>query len=222
MKKFLFYIFSCIALVSCSSEQDGLKQEGYLHIASICIDSDCEILPLSRAVDNTLQVDIYQGTTKVRTIPAGDESLNGTISLPVGNNYKVRAHTAVETDAANNETGNPIYAGEQAFVINPDETTEIQGLVAKQINVGISLQYNNTFSDFTNFVCTIQSPTSNRTVSISGMEDKTIYYFNVPDVGQKLQYKVEAVNEDGEAVTTGFRAIEVEGGKNYVLTIDWE
>lgn len=224
MKKSLFYIFSliCCMLTACTTEQTDeiTSNEGYLCVAPIGIHTDVDIQPIKRAVASGLQVDIYQGSIIARTYTAGDAALNAPISLPAGT-YRLVAHTPVLTEADNENAGNAIYSVQQEFQISKNATTNLTGLVAKQINMGIMVTYADYFEEgFSNITLTLNS-TSGRTVTLTGTGKTQLYYFNIPANGM-LSYTLTATNTDGETFTKGPVNLLTPDAKNYYLNINWE
>ena len=185
--KVLSAVLGCISLLAlqaCSSTGEELSAEGTLRVLPIEVKTEADVEPLStRAVDEALQVDIMQGSTVIRTYDAGSSELNGLISLPVGN-YTLYAHSPQMQEAANDEQGNPTYTVSRDFKIVADKTTTLGNLEATQSNVGVLLQYQEQFMDlFTSLSCTLSSPSTGRSVTISGTENRDLTYFHVPANG---------------------------------------
>lgn len=220
MKKVLFYIISVLLLFSCT-EQESPDGYGFLQVSSFGIETQAEVQPLKRSVDSRLQVDICQGATVIKTFPAGAPELNSPITLPVGS-YTLRAHTPDMEEAAGNETGNPTYSVSTDFNITEGTTTAIEPLAARQVNIGVLLQYPEApfGTAFTNVTCTLASP-SGRSVTTEGTGNTALTYFNLPENGQ-LQYTLKVVNTDDETYTLGPKTLPVEAGKNYCVQIDWD
>ena len=70
------------------------------------------------------------------------------ITLPVGENYTVKAFTPDQTEAGNDEPGHPVYSveSEPFEVIEGDITT--LSLTAPQINVGVAMSCDESFGDY--------------------------------------------------------------------------
>ena len=179
--------------------------------------SGLQILPLSRAVDAGLQVQIRQNGVLLE----GQDYAPGTdfskrITLPVGENYTVKAFTPDQTEAGNDEPGHPVYSveSEPFEVIEGDITT--LSLTAPQINVGVAMSCDESFArEFTEISVAIVSE-SGRSVTITGAEDTGYRYFTLP-VSGKLSYTVLAKNQDGE-VMQKTSALSVEA-KNYRINL---
>lgn len=220
-KKLIYLLFILLTGISCS---DNLEQTntGYLKMPEISIDTDVEIQELSRStVASDIQIDIYQGSTIIKTYLVGDPALNAPIVLPVGS-YKLVAHTPNMKEAANQELGNPIYYAEGNFTVEADQTTVVEPLVAKQINIGIFLQFTDQLFNtaFTSITCRLQS-SSGRTVDIDCQKITDIVYFNLFEEGN-LQYTIQATNIDGEEFTLETKNITMEQPKNYYVVVTFE
>ncbi len=217
MKRIIYYLLSAILLYSCTGQEtpDGY---GLLQVSSFGIETQADVQPLKRSADSRLQVDICQGATVVRTYTAGSSELDAPISLPVGN-YTLHAHTPDMNEAANNEQGIPVYSVSTDFSIAEGETTAVEPLTARQVNIGILLQYSDELfgTAFSHVACTLTSP-SGRTVTIEGFDNTNPTYFNLPDGGQ-LQYTFSLTNTDNENYTLGPKVIQVESGKNYHISM---
>lgn len=196
--KINIFLVLLLGLVACSKMDDQNLSCGYVRLEGITYEVDGEIIPLTRAVDAGLRVQIWQNGALVEGqdyAPGADFSKR--ITLPVGKNYTIKAFTPDQVEAANEEAGHPVFSVESApfEVVEADITTI--SLTAPQINVGIAVSYEDSFtSAFTNIIFTIISE-SGRSVIIQGGEDSGIRYFNLPASGE-LTYKIEAENADGE------------------------
>lgn len=196
--KIYIFLFLLIGLIACSQQEREYLSYGNVKLEGISLEVDGEIIPLTRAVDAGLHVQIWQNGALVEGkdyAPGADFSKR--ITLPVGKNYTIKAFTPDQVEAANEEAGHPVFSVESApfEVVEADITTI--SLTAPQINVGIAVSCEDSFtSEFTNISITITSE-SGRSVIIQGGEDSGIRYFNLPVSGE-LTYKIEAENADGE------------------------
>lgn len=223
MKKILSYLFIICLFISCTEDNlPEVNAYGQLEILPIEITTETDTEIIKRGVDSQLQIDILQSSTIIRTYEAGSTELNEKISLPVGD-YTIIAHTPNMQEAANNIQGTPTYSVSKEFQIAANATTTIDNLTATQANIGISLDYQDELltSAFTSVVCTLYSPSTGRTVDITGTDNKNLTYFNVPDNGI-LQYSFKATNTDGETFTSDTRTIEITTAKNYTIQVQIE
>lgn len=222
MKRIIYTLCLILALSSCSNQEETPDGYGFLQVSSFGIDTQADVLPLKRSVDNRLQVDICQGASVIRTYDAGAPELDNPIPLPVGS-YTLRAHTPGDMyEAADNEAGAPTYSVSTDFNITESNTTAIEPLTARQTNIGVRLQYpEEPFGTaFTKVTCTLTS-SSGRTVTIEGIEHPEYTYFNLPPDG-KIQYSVYVINTDNEGYTLGPKAFTVQDARNYRITLEWD
>lgn len=222
MKHILTYLFAFCLLGACTTEDNlpEITAYGTLKILPIEIQTEAETEVVKRSVDASLQVDILQGSTIVRTYEAGSTALNSTISLPVGS-YTLIAHTPDMSEAADNMQGNATYSVSQAFQIQADLTTTLGNLTATQANIGIYLLYQDELftTAFTSVCCTLRSPSTGRQVEITGVDNKNLTYFNIPESGL-LEYSFSVTNADGETFESGVKTLETTTAKNYNLNIN--
>lgn len=217
MRKLLGILF-LLLFAACEQDKGCLdKQVGYLVIERVSFSVDGEIIPLSRAVDAGLQVQIRQNGALLEGhdyVPGTDFSKR--IVLPVGAGYTVKAFTPDQAEAPDEEAGHPVYSVEsEAFDVVEADITTIS-LVAPQINVGVAVRYDEAFtSAFTDITLTVTSG-SGRSVTIEGTTDTGMRYFNLPVSGE-LSYTLRAVNADGENMEKT-EVLPVEA-KNYTIQI---
>ena len=80
-KKLIYLLFILLTGVSCSEYLDQTGS-GYLKISKISINADVEIQKLSRSnVASDIQIDIYQGSTIIKTYLVGDPALNAPMHI---------------------------------------------------------------------------------------------------------------------------------------------
>lgn len=225
MKRYLFYIAAIGFLsASCTQEEEPLQPTvaiGFLQVLPIDMETTVDMQPLKRSVDESLQVDILQGSTTVRTYTPGDTELDQPITLPAGD-YTLYAHTPDMSEAPNGDQGTPTYSVRQVFQILDGETTTLD-LEATQTNVGILLTYQDELFGiaFTSVTCTLTSPSTGRSVTVEGTGNTSLTYFNLPADG-RIEYTFSATNTDGETFTSPTQEITVNAPQNYLILIDWE
>lgn len=174
----IIIFFSVILGASCEKSESQRVNYGSILLESIHFSVGGETIPLSRAVDAGLQVQIRQNGVLLE----GQDYAPGTdfskrITLPVGENYTVKAFTPDQTEAGNDEPGHPVYSveSEPFEVIEGDITT--LSLTAPQINVGVAMSCDESFArEFTEISVAIVSE-SGRSVTITGAEDTGYRYF---------------------------------------------
>lgn len=220
-KKLIYLLFILLTGVSCSEYLDQTGS-GYLKISKISINADVEIQKLSRSnVASDIQIDIYQGSTIIKTYLVGDPALNAPIVLPIGN-YKLVAHTPNMAEAPDQEAGTPIYYAESNFMVETNETTIVPPLEARQNNIGIYLQLTDQLFNtaFTSITCHLLS-SSGRTVNIDCKNNTAITYFNLYE-GGNIQYTIKATNTDGEDFILDTKTISMDRPQNYYIVASIE
>lgn len=225
MKKVILYIISmAFILASCITDNAiQLEAAGYLKINPIVIDTEVEVSPLTRAVDDRLQIDIYSASTIIKSFQPGDPGLDELIKLPVGDNYRLVAHTPDMKEAENNALGNPIYSVSHDFVIEKEQTTTISSLVAKQSNIGISVSLNDEVFDtaFQTIECTIFSSSGRSVVIDAKLHSQEKAYFNVSE-GTAIGYKIKFINNDDEAFESDVKQLPLDDKiKDYIITVSF-
>lgn len=220
MKQTFIYIFLIISFLNACTEKKVPMDFGYLQIEGIDLSCEGEILPLSRAVDAGLQVQICQNGQVLEGhdyVPGSDFSKR--ITLPAGV-YTVKAFTPDQAEAANDELGHPVYSviSDEFTVVDGDLTTV--SLVVPQINVGVKVTFEASFlAVFTDISVKVTSA-SGREITIDNTSDETYRYFSFPRDG-KLNYVVNATNADGESFKLSKEINGVEA-KNYTLHVGIE
>ncbi len=225
MKKVILYIISmAFILASCITDNAiQLEAAGYLKINPIVIDTEVEVSPLTRAVDDRLQIDIYSASTIIKTFQPGDPGLDELIKLPVGDNYRLVAHTPDMKEAENNVLGYPIYSVSHDFVIEKEQTTTISSLVAKQSNIGVSVSLNDEVFDtaFQTIECTIFSSSGRSVVIDAKLHSQEKAYFNVSE-GTAIGYKIKFINNDDEAFESDVKQLPLDDKiKDYIITVSF-
>lgn len=225
MKKVILYIISmAFILASCITDNAiQLEAAGYLKINPIVIDTEVEVSPLTRAVDDRLQIDIYSASTIIKSFQPGDPGLDELIKLPVGDNYRLVAHTPDIKEAENNALGYPIYSVSHDFVIEKEQTTTISSLVAKQSNIGISVSLNDEVFDtaFQTIECTIFSSSGRSVVIDAKLHSQEKAYFNVSE-GTSIGYKIKFINNDDEAFESDVKQLPLDDKiKDYIITVSF-
>lgn len=209
MKTYIYLFLLLLATASCSEQTAPDHSVGYLRVENIILSCDTETLPITRAVDAGLKLEIWQGSECVRSYDPGAAELSKRIVLPVGE-YTLKAFTPDQTEAPDNESGTPIYSVDYPFAIVSEDVTLIS-VKAPQINIGIGVEYSDEFmANFTDFSITVSSPTGRQASLAGNVTD--LLYFNVPTGGTHLSYTLTATNADGETMTSEARSILQKSG----------
>lgn len=221
MKKILLYFITVsFVFVSCITKDIPGDESGLLEINPITIDTGVEVSPLSRTVDDRLQVDIYSASTIVKTFKPGDIALDSPIKLPVGN-YKLIAHSPDMAEAENNVVGIPLYSVSYDFIIEKEQTTTISSLIATQSNVGVAVSLANELFNiaFKSIECVVFSSSGRSVVIDAKQQSHSKVYFNVSE-GTVISYQINSMNNDGESFSSEIEQLPLgDGIKDYTITI---
>lgn len=209
LKKNLF-LSIVICLFACNNQQEVMVP-GYLSLANIEFSCDDEILPATKAMNNTLKVEIIQqGSVVASYEPA---TIPERIELAPGD-YTLHAFS-VNIDEPQDGSWEPLYETFQDFVITEGELTTVRAL-ARQTNTGVYVTYSDEFkANFTDLSITVSSAT--RTVIITG-DDPELRFFSVPTDGI-LRYRITATNQDQEIFVSEERIISDVRAKRYKITV---
>ena len=215
----LLFLFISFALISCNKEEQSMidVSTGYFCVSGMSLSCDGEILPLTRAVDTSLQLQILQGETVVKEYAPGDD-LSKRIVLPVGN-YTLKVFTPNQSEAVDGESGSPAYGLTTSFEVKEADITSLS-LMVPQVNVGVNVNASDNFAANFHSIFVVISSVSGRSVTIpvaTGMS--AYYYFSVPMDGQ-LQYKVIAYNADEEEMTVTKSITGINVAKNYSIRLE--
>jgi hypothetical protein len=223
MKKNILYILLGIFLLaSCQQENDIPSGEGYLFVEGVELQSQMVTEVVSRAVDETLIVELWKGDTKVRVLSAQD--MQDKIILEAANDYclKVYSENYESEFAWDNETkGEPVYYKEELFMVEDGKTTPLK-IKVPMITFAVCLDLSEIAGDWLkDYNFTVTSGT--RSVSL---RDKEIAYFPYSE-GAFFSYQLKIRNTDFEE-----KEQSGEWGKNedetlnmntlYTISYNWE
>lgn len=223
MKKNILYILLGIFLLaSCQQENDIPSGEGYLSVEGIELQSQMVTEVVSRAVDETLIVELWKGDTKIRVLSA--QEMQDKIKLEVADDYYLKVYSenyGSESDWDNETKGEPVYYKEETFVVEDGKTTSLK-MQVPMITFAVSLDLSEIMGDWLNdysFVVTSDT----RSVSL---RDKEIAYFPYSE-GAFFSYQLKIRNTDFEE-----KEQSGEWGKNedetlnmntlYTISYNWE
>lgn len=194
MKKNILYILLGIFLLaSCQQESDIPSGEGYLSVEGIELQSQMVTEVVSRAVDETLIVELWKGDTKIRVLSA--QEMQDKIKLEVADDYYLKVYSenyGSESDWDNKTKGEPVYYKEETFVVEDGKTTSLK-MQVPMITFAVSLDLSEIMGDWLNdysFVVT----SGTRSVSL---RDKEIAYFPYSE-GASFSYQLKIRNTDSE------------------------
>lgn len=221
MKKNILYILLGIFLLaSCQQENEIPSGTGYLSVEGIELQSQVVAEVTSRAVDESLTVDLYEGGQLVRTLTP--EEMQNKIELEPATDYMLKVHSANygSESAWNNGTkGEPVYYKEVPFEVTEGATTALKVKVP-MITFAVCLNLTDVMGDWLkNYTFSVTS--GNRTVTLQGEETA---YFPYSE-GASFRYQLSVTNWDDEtneqSGSWGIDNGEVEMNTLYTVTYNW-
>ena len=220
MKKNILYILLGIFLLaSCQQESDIPSGTGYLSVEGIELQSQVVAEVASRAVDETLIVELWKGDTKIRVLSA--QEMQDKIKLEVADDYYLKVYSenyGSESDWNNETKGEPVYYKEVPFEVTEGATTALKVQVP-MITFAVCLNLTDVMGDWLkNYTFSVTS--GNRTVTLQGGETA---YFPYSE-GASFSYRFSVTNWDDETnnVQSGSRGIgKVEMNTLYTVTYNW-
>lgn len=223
MKQGVIYILLFIFLLaSCQQENEIPSGTGYLSVEGIELHSQVVKEVVSRAVDESLTVDLYKGGQLVRTLTP--EEMQNKIELEPAIDYMLKVYSTNygnEFTWSNETKGEPVYYKEETFAVEDGKTTSLK-IQVPMITFAVSLDLSEIMGDWLNdysFVVT----SGTRSVSL---RDKEIAYFPYSE-GAFFSYQLKIMNTDFEE-----KEQSGEWGKNedetlnmntlYTISYNWE
>lgn len=223
MKQGVIYILLFIFLLaSCQQENEIPSGTGYLSVEGIELHSQVVKEVVSRAVDESLTVDLYKGGQLVRTLTP--EEMQNKIELEPAIDYMLKVYSTNygnEFTWSNETKGEPVYYKEETFAVEDGKTTSLK-IQVPMITFAVSLDLSEIMGDWLNdysFVVTSDT----RSVSL---RDKEIAYFPYSE-GAFFSYQLKIMNTDFEE-----KEQSGEWGKNedetlnmntlYTISYNWE
>ncbi|WP_299169757.1 DUF4493 domain-containing protein [uncultured Bacteroides sp.] len=220
MKKNIVYILLGIFLLaSCQQENEIPSGKGYLSVEGIELQSQVMTEVASRAVDESLTIDLYKGEQFVRTLTP--EEMQNKIELEPATDYMLKAYSANygEESAWDNENkGEPVYYKEVSFVVTEGATTAVKVQVP-MVTFAVCLNLTEVTGDWLQgYTFTVTS--GNRSVAL---QDGETAYFPYSD---SFNYQLSVTNSDGESKEqSGSWGTEngktVEQNTVYTVTYNW-
>lgn len=194
MKKNILYILLGIFLLaSCQQENEIPSGTGYLSVEGIELQSQVVTEVVSRAVDETLIVELWKGDTKIRVLSA--QEMQDKIKLEVADDYYLKVYSenyGSESDWDNETKGEPVYYKEETFVVEDGKTTSLK-MQVPMITFAVSLDLSEIAGDWLkDYNFTVTSGTRN-----VSLRDKEIAYFPYSE-GASFSYQLKIMNTDSE------------------------
>ena len=221
MKKNILYILLGIFLLaSCQQENEIPSGTGYLSVEGIELQSQVVTEVASRAVDESLTVDLYKGGQLVRTLIP--EEMKNKIELEPATDYMLKVYSANyenESTWDNTTKGEPVYYKEVPFDVTEGATTALKVKVP-MITFAVCLNLTDVMGDWLkNYTFSVTS--GNRTVTLQGGETAYFPY----SVGASFSYQLSVTNSDDVTnVRPGSWGIDkgkVEMNTLYTVTYNW-
>lgn len=194
-RNLLYYFIGTFLLASCQQEEtSSTSGVGYLSLTGIEIQNQAVTEVKSRAVDESLVVELYKGGELKSTLTA--EELENTIKLEAATDYSLKVYSenyGSDAEWANDEKGEPIYYKEQPFEVKEGEITPVKVQVPMvNFAVKLSMPEQNWIRDYT---FTVKS--GEREVALLNGETA---YFSYAE-GGSFSYELQLTNTDGEVFT---------------------
>lgn len=213
----IFITISSLLFFACTAEEELPSQEpGYVYLSGIELVNEGVLLPVTKAVDEKLQIEIWKNGELVPGQSYSPGKVPEVLTLSPGS-YTLKAFTPeYEIEAASGNKGSAAYNKEYEFTLTSEDYLRIN-VKAPMINVGVGFSLSSDFSTaFTNYTITVISGI--RSYSISPNNKNDICYFNMPTNG-KLSYTITATNANGEPFFTQ-KELSVVNGTIYTVNID--
>lgn len=197
MKKNILYIFlGTFLLASCQQEETpSTSGEGYLSLTGIEILNQSITEVESRAVDESLVVELYKGGELKSTLTA--EELENTIKLEAATDYSLKVYSenyGSDAEWTNEEKGEPIYYKEQPFEVKEGEITPVKVQVP-MVNFAVKLSMPASLDWISDYTFTVAS--GERKVTL---QDDEIAYFPYIE-SASFSYTLQLTNTDNEEFT---------------------
>lgn len=192
MKKNIVYILLGIFLLaSCQQENEIPSGKGYLSVEGIELQSQVVTEVTSRAVDESLKVDLYKGGQLVSTLTP--EEMQNKIELDPATDYMLKVYSAnygEESTRDNKTKGEPVYYKEVPFEVIAGATTPLKVQVP-MITFAVCLDMSAVTGDWLQrYTFTVTS--GGRSVKLQNGETA---YFPYSD---SFNYQLSITNSDGE------------------------
>ena len=221
MKKNIVYILLGIFLLaSCQQENEIPSGKGYLSVEGIELQSQVVTEVASRAVDESMIVELWQGGTKLSDLSA--QEMQDKIKLDAADNYMLKVHSANygEESTWDNETkGEPVYYKEVPFEVIAGATTPLKvqvPMITFAVCLDMSAVTGNLLKGYT-FIVTYGS----RSVRLQNGETA---YFPYSE-GASFRYQLSVTNWDDEtneqSGSWGIDKGKVEMNTLYTVTYNW-
>lgn len=197
MKRNIFYAFCGFFLLAGCQQEDTtfISGVGYLSLTGIEIQNQAVTEVKSRAVDESLVVELYKDGELKSTLTA--EELESTIKLEASTDYSLKVYSenyGSDAEWTNEEKGEPIYYKEQLFEVKKGEITPIKVQVP-MVNFAVKLSMPESQNWISDYTFTVTS--GERKVTLQNGETA---YFPYRE-SSSFNYTLQLTNTDNEKFT---------------------
>lgn len=206
-------------MASCQQESEIPSGTGYLSVEGIELQSQVVTEVVSRAVDETLIVELWKGDTKIQVLSA--QEMQDKIKLEVADDYYLKVYSenyGSESDWDNETKGEPVYYKEVPFEVIEGATTALKVKVP-MITFAVCLNLTDVNDWLKNYTFSVTS--GNRIVTLQGGETA---YFPYSE-GASFSYQLSVTNWDDEtnerSGSWGIDKGKVEMNTLYTVTYNW-
>lgn len=221
IKQSIIYVLFIFLLTACQQENEIPLGKGYLSVEGIELQSQVVTEVTSRAVDESLRVDLYKGGQLVR--PLTPEEMQNKIELDPATDYMLKVYSANygnKSTWGNDAKGEPVYYTEVAFEVTEGATTPLKVQVP-MITFAVCLNMSAVTGDWLQgytFTVTYGS----RSVTLQNGE--TAYFSYAEETS--FSYQLSITNSDNESqVQSGSWGTEdgetVAQNTVYTVTYNW-
>lgn len=217
LKNYILFICTSLLFFSCSDEKENnFRSDGYLSLSDIRLVCEGTVVPLTKAVDGKLKIEVWQNGTLV----PGQEYEPGTIPDKIAlasGVYVLKAYTPEYTEEArDDDPGSATYYYEYPFTITTGNLLTIT-LDIPMRNIGVGISLSDSFSEaFGTYRIAFQTATRSFVITQENTEE--VFFFNLP-ANETLTYQISVVNASGESMGPLERTMKVEAGRLYTLDI---
>lgn len=179
-------------MASCQQENEIPSGKGYLSVEGIELQSQVVTEVASRAVDESMFVELWQGGTKLRDLSA--QEMQDKIKLDAADNYMLKVYSANygEESTWDNETkGEPVYYKEVPFEVTEGATTPLKVQVP-MITFAVCLNMSAVTDWLQRYTFTVTY--GSRSVKLKNGE--TAYFSYAEETS--FSYRLSITNSDGE------------------------
>lgn len=217
IKQSIIYVLFIFLLASCQQENEIPSGTGYLSVEGIELQSQVMTEVVSRAVDESMMVELWQGGTKLRDLSA--QEMQDKIKLDAADDYTLKVYSSnysEETGWGNADKGEPVYYKEVPFAVIAGATTPLKVQVP-MITFAVCLDMSAVTGDWLqDYTFTVTS--GGRSVTLQ--DGETAYFSYAEETS--FSYQLLITNSDGELKDWGTKnGKTVAQNTVYTVTYNW-